>query len=377
MLKRVFILDTNCITSLGLDVLSNWKAVSKGLSGIKLHEKTDLFENSFYGSMVDDDSLNKTSVKKLVNGEYTKLEKMLLLALLPLIDKHQVSENSLLILSTTKGNISLLKNKEVSLEEVQLANLAKKIGAYFGFSKEPVVVSNACVSGLLAISVAKDLIQAGMCDNAYVVAGDEISEFILSGFNSFQAMSSKPCKPYDIARDGVTLGEASAAVFIDSKTNDANGIEIMGAGAVNDANHISGPSRTGEGLYRSILSALKEANVLKEEIDFISAHGTATLYNDEMEAIALNRLSLQNVPVNSMKGYYGHTLGASGLLETVLSIESAKNEELIVSLGFEEHGVTQKINIIQKPKTTPIRFFLKTASGFGGSNTAVLFKKHN
>ena len=377
MSKRIFISDTNCITSLGLDILSNWKAVSNGLSGIELHEKNELFEKSFYGSMVNNGSLNKAASENLLVGEYTKLEKMLLLALLPLINNNKVSENSLLILSTTKGNISLLRNKNIAIEEVQLANLAKKIAVYFGFKKEPIVVSNACVSGLLAISVAKDLIQANVCENAYVVAGDEISEFILSGFNSFQAMSSKPCRPYDAARDGVTIGEASAAVFMDSNLDVKGTFEVVGSGAVNDANHISGPSRTGEGLYLSILSALKEANVSQSEIDFISAHGTATLYNDEMEAIALNRLNLQNVPVNSMKGYYGHTLGASGLLETVLSIESAKHEKLIVSLGYQDKGITQQINLIQKPEKKQITHFLKTASGFGGSNTAVIFKKIN
>lgn len=375
MFKRVFISDTNCITSLGLDIASNWKAVSSGLSGIKLHEKNDLFESPFYGSIVDDEKLDQLASEKLTEQNLTKLEKMLILALLPLVEKNKVSDNSLLVLSTTKGNVKLLKNKGADIGGAQLSTLGKKVAKYFGFKKEPVVISNACVSGLLAISVAKDLIQAGMCDNAYVLAGDEISEFILSGFNSFQAMSSKPCRPYDEARDGVTLGEASAAVFMDANLEGENLIEVLGSGAINDANHISGPSRTGEGLYLSILSALKEAAISKEEIDFISAHGTATIFNDEMEAIALNRLDLQHVPVNSMKGYYGHTLGASGLLETVLSIESAKHNQLIVSQGYENNGVSQEINVIQKSEGKQINHFLKTASGFGGSNTAILFKK--
>ncbi len=375
MFKRVFISDTNCITSLGFDISSNWKAVSSGLSGIKLHEKNDLFEIPFYGSIVEEDKLDQLASEKLTDQNFTKLEKMLILALLPLVEKNKVSDTSLLVLSTTKGNVKLLKNKGADIGGAQLSTLGKKVANYFGFKKEPVVISNACVSGLLAISVAKDLIQAGMCDNAYVLAGDEISEFILSGFNSFQAMSSKPCRPYDEARDGVTLGEASVAVFMDANSEGEHLIEVLGSGAINDANHISGPSRTGEGLYLSVLSALKEAAISKEEIDFISAHGTATIFNDEMEAIALNRLDLQDVPVNSMKGYYGHTLGASGLLETVLSIESAKHNQLIVSLGYENNGVSQEINVIRKSEEKQINHFLKTASGFGGSNTAILFKK--
>ena len=94
----------------------------------------------------------------------------------------------------------------------------------------------------------------------------------------------------------------------------------MGDATCNDANHISGPSRTGEGLYRSVKAALKEANIGAAQIDYISAHGTATPFNDEMEAIAFSRLGMEEVPLNSLKGYFGHTLGASGLLETIVGM---------------------------------------------------------
>jgi 3-oxoacyl-[acyl-carrier-protein] synthase-1 len=215
-----------------------------------------------------------------------------------------------------------------------------------------------------------------MYDNIFVVAGDEVSKFILSGFNSFQAMSDLPCKPYSINRTGVTLGEAAAAVLVSSNSENAK-IKVIGDGSINDANHISGPSRTGEGLFRSIQSALAEAQINSNQIDYISAHGTATPFNDEMEAIALNRLGLENVPLNSLKGFYGHTLGASGLLETVIGIQSVQESKLFVSLGFDAIGVSQPIRVIEKNENKNIRFFLKTASGFGGCNTAVLFEKVN
>jgi 3-oxoacyl-[acyl-carrier-protein] synthase-1 len=304
---------------------------------------------------------------------------MFILALEPIVNKQKITSKTAFVLSTTKGNIEALANSENTIEAAQLSNLANKVSSFLGFKTEPIVVSNACVSGVLAIAVAKRMIQSGLYNDAFVVAGDAISEFVLSGFNSFQAMSNEPCKPYDKDRNGVTLGEATAAVYITSDESKVNkgSFKIVGDGAVNDANHISGPSRTGEGLFRSIESALKEANLESNKIDFISAHGTATMYNDEMEAIAFNRHGLENVPVNSLKGYYGHTLGASGLLETVLAIESARANTLIVSKGYEECGVTQSINIITKSKEHEIKRFLKTASGFGGCNTAVLFEKVN
>ena len=378
MQKEVYITDTNCITPLGLNTRSNYNALLDGKSGIQLY-KNKLMQDAYYASIISNEVINLAFSKISKSDAYTKLEKMFILALEPLVNKHDISIKTAFILSTTKGDIETLSNVNNTIVDAHLGTLAKKISSFFGFKTEPIVVSNACVSGILAVAVAKRMIQTGLYEDAYVVAGDAISEFVLSGFNSFQAMSHEPCKPYDNNRTGVTLGEATAAVYItENKSKVNNGsFKIVGDGAVNDANHISGPSRTGEGLFRSIKSALKEANLEGNKIDYISAHGTATTYNDEMEAIAFNRHGLQNVPVNSLKGYFGHTLGASGLLETILAIESAKNNKLIASKGYSNCGVTQPINIISETKQHEIKYFLKTASGFGGCNTAVLFEKIN
>ena len=236
------------------------------------------------------------------------------------------------------------------------------------------MVSNACVSGILAVAVAKRLIQNNVYENAVVVAGDLVSKFTVTGFNTFQALSDGPCKPYSKYRNGISIGEAAASVVVSSEKNKNTAIEVVGDGSCNDANHISGPSRTGEGLLKSIQSAMKEAKVSANDIDLISAHGTATIYNDEMEAIAFNRANLQNVPLHSLKGYYGHTLGASGLVEAIVGFEAMRQNKLFTSLGYDESGISKPLNIIQKVENKTINTFLKTASGFGGSNTAVLFK---
>jgi 3-oxoacyl-[acyl-carrier-protein] synthase I len=375
MLKKVYISNTNCITPLGFDVKTNVSTISNGISGIKKYENNSLLKVPFHAAIVNNSELDAAFSKISKSEMFTKLEKMMLLALHPIIEKSALNKRTALILSTTKGNITALeKNNDNSIEKAQLHTLAKTIANFFEFKTEPIVVSNACVSGILAVSVAKRLIQSEVYDDVFVVAGDLVSEFVLSGFNSFQAMSDEPCKPYSINRNGVSLGEATAAVLVSKDTINAK-VEILGDGSINDANHISGPSRTGEGLFRSIQSALSEANLNANTIDYISAHGTATPFNDEMEAIAFNRLGLQNVPVNSLKGYYGHTLGASGLLETVIGIQSLIENKLYASLGFDELGVSQSINVIKENQDKNSRTFLKTASGFGGCNTAVVFQK--
>ncbi|WP_449400316.1 beta-ketoacyl synthase N-terminal-like domain-containing protein [Chryseobacterium wanjuense] len=376
MRKEIYITDYNCVTPLGFDVSSNWNALLKGKSGVALHK---IIENQepFYASMIDSEKLDKEFNKNFNNQNFTRLEKMFLLSLKPLVEKHQISDETAFILSTTKGNISLLKNQDTLPEGVYLSNLAQKIADFFGFKTKPIVVSNACVSGVMAIAVAKNMIQAGKYKDAFVIAGDEISEFVVSGFNSFQAIGTEICRPYDKNRDGINIGEAAAAVYITSELNQNEkfSFKVLGDSAINDANHISGTSRTGDGLFASIKNAMTEANIPVEKIDFISAHGTATIYNDEMEAIAFNRMELQNVPLNSMKGYYGHCLGASGLLESIISMESARNNILIPSKNFEETGTSQSLNIIKENQPAEIKYILKTASGFGGCNAAIVLEK--
>ncbi|MBL0736159.1 beta-ketoacyl synthase [Flavobacterium sp. GN10] len=377
MSREIYITETNCITPLGFDVESNISAILSGDSGIQLHNDVSLMPNPFYASIISDEKINSAFSKISADTKYSRLEKMMILALEPIIKNSNVELNSktAFILSTTKGNVTALaNNSEESFNNAHLDVLAKNVANFFEFQTQPIVVSNACVSGILAVSVAKRMIQSELYDNIFVVAGDEVSEFVLSGFNAFQAMSEQPCKPYSKNRTGVSLGEATAAILVSAEAKNAK-IKVIGDSSINDANHISGPSRTGEGLFRSIQNALKEAQIEANKLDYISAHGTATPYNDEMEAIALTRLDLQNVPVNSLKGFYGHTLGASGLLETVIAIESANQNTLFESKGFDEIGVSETINVIEKNEEKKIDYFLKTASGFGGCNTAVVFEK--
>ncbi|NRR90953.1 beta-ketoacyl synthase [Winogradskyella undariae] len=373
-MKDIFISADTIISPLGFTSEANVTEIAKERSGITLHN--DISNSPCYASIINDKKLNE-AFNTLGNPDiYTKLEKIMILSLHNTISQaaFSISDKTALIIATTKGNVDALNNN-FKPERAYLPVLGKKIKDFFGFKTEPIIISNACVSGILAIAVAKRFIQNEYYDNAFVVGGDIVSKFTLSGFQSFQAISDKPCKPFSNQRTGISIGEAAASVAISNKNTEKEAIQIIGDGSCNDANHISGPSRTGEGLYLSILSALIEAKLEPENIDYISAHGTATAFNDEMEAIAFNRAKLEHVPLNSLKGYYGHTLGASGLLETIIGMYSIKNNTLYSSLGFDELGVSMPLNIIQNTTKTKVNTFLKTASGFGGCNTAVLLKK--
>lgn len=380
-MRKAYITNHHIVSSLGFDSDSNFKNLMNQKSGIEKHKRSN--GETYYSSLVDKEELN-VRFSKLGNADsYTDLEKLMLISVNDILEKSElnISNKTGLILSTTKGNIDVLDPKSKffnSKKRAYLSELGKQIKDFFGFNNDAIILSNACVSGVLAISVANRLINEEVYSDVIVVSGDMVSEFILSGFNSFQAISNEPCKPFSKNRTGITIGEAVASALVrsshDNKTSKSI-VQILGSGSCNDANHISGPSRTGEGLYLSVMSALKEAEISNEEIDYISAHGTATEFNDEMEAIAFSRLNMLDKPLNSLKGYYGHTLGASGLLETIIGIESMHYNMLIPSHGFDELGVSKGINVIKKKEQKKINIFLKTASGFGGCNTAVIFKK--
>ena len=154
-------------------------------------------------------------------------------------------------------------------------------------------------------------------------------------------------------------------------------VSVAGGGSSNDANPISGPSRTGEELNFAIKKALDEAGLTANDIDHLSAHGTATEYNDEMESKAFTLAGLQEVPTNSLKGYFGHTLGAAGIIESVGLLASMYNREIYATKGYQNLGVPKNINIVDRYRQQSLRNCLKSGSGFGGSNATVVFKAHD
>jgi len=379
-MDEVFLSHNNIVSSYGFNSISAIEQIGNEVSGLELINDQNILPKPFYSSKINRNRLEERFQKLNPQENYTTLEKILICSLSDTLQSSNIelTDRVGLIISTTKGNIDVLeKNSGFSEERAYLAVLGKKVKSFFGFKNDAIVLSNACVSGVLAVAVAKRFIKQSKYDHVFVAAGDLVTQFILSGFQAFQALSDEPCRPYCKTRTGINIGEVGASVLVTNNPNNLieESVSLIGEASCNDANHISGPSRTGEGLYQSITSALKQAELSASTIDYISAHGTATLFNDEMEAIAFNRANLKDTPLNSLKGYFGHTLGASGLLETIIGMHSLQHNTLFASKGFKELGVSEPLNIIEKTTTKKITTFLKTASGFGGCNTAAIFQK--
>lgn len=360
MLNNIYLSYAALRTPLGNTLESNWYSLNGGKSGIRMHANCGVHNEDLYLSLLQREVDINPYDELLQRG----LEDIL--ANHPTVDFQ--SERTLFIISSTKGNIQDLKQEAFASTRRLIREITK--------SPNPVVIlSNACISGVSAINVAANYVRAKQMDHVIVIGIDIVWDFVKFGFQSLFAMSDQPVQPFDINRKGVNLGEAFAAVLISNCESSHSSVRYIAGSNSNDANHISGPSRTGEGLVRTVKQSLDRGNVAAHEIDFISGHGTGTLFNDEMESIAFERMDLQEKPIHSLKGYYGHTLGAAGVLETIIAIKMMQEQQTIASLGFEHDGTSKKLAICTENKPLNIQKVLKTASGFGGGNASLIFER--
>lgn len=374
-------LGDNIVCGLGFSSEEVYASVKKGIGGVKRYESTFGLPDPFMASLIADEALDSAfaDLGRGAAGDYTKFEKAIILSASKAIAQAGIDASHkrvLFILSTTKGNVDLLEHENYDRQKVTLWHSAGLLAGWFGNTNEPVVVSNACISGLCAQITAQRMIESGSYDAVVVVGCDMLSKFVISGFHSFKALSDTECRPFDALRTGLNLGEAAATIVYSASDNVAGGCAKMLCGAIcNDANHISGPSRTAEGLNNALQAVLQVRPA--DKIAFVNAHGTATLYNDEMESIALSRSGLSSVPVNSLKAIFGHTLGAAGILETIISTMSLKKRKVLGSRGFERSGVSCEVNISAEERdiTDDTKScFIKMMSGFGGSNAAIIME---
>lgn len=380
-----YIIADNIISPLGETSEENYLSVKAGRSGIRAYEPgTCNIPEGFYASLLFEDfeTLALRSAQKAIANAQKNIEnaqkdignkqKAIANAQLELKGKRTV-----FILSSTKGNIE---------ENISLADSAQRIASQLGIDSKPIVVCNACISGLSALILGNRLIDSDLYDAAIVCGCDTPRQFILSGFQSLKALSPEPCRPFDMERMGLNLGEAAATLILSKNPIQGNSWR-MGDGFIrNDAFHISTPSKTADGLYlslqRTLESFTKEISStckqidMKEHLAFINAHGTATLFNDQMESVAIGRAGLSDLPANAYKSFWGHTMGAAGILETIISMKAIDDDTILGTRGFSELGVSGKMNICAENRPTDKKGFIKMLSGFGGCNATIWAAKN-
>lgn len=374
---RVTFASYGAITAAGPDAASLLAALRSNTSGLRSNDRfnSPRFQSSIVGTALrssDDDpafDLAHTALseaRKNLGG----------LTLAP--------ERIGFVLSTTKANIEALERlmdgrpcSECARRHLQPELLAEDLAEEHGARGPRQTVSTACTSGTVALQRGAKLIQRGAADAVYVVGVDHLSAFVVAGFTALKAIDPVGSRPFDRERCGLSPGEAGAAiVLVRGDLVPAAGVELCGWGSSNDANHMTGPSRDGSGLALAIRGALRTANLRAADIDYINVHGTGTPYNDAMEAAALRAIFGEACPpVSGQKGMLGHTLGAAGVVESIVCALALRENFLPGTPRLSNIADGMPASLVKEPRAAGrLRHVLKLSTGFGGVNCALVMR---
>jgi 3-oxoacyl-[acyl-carrier-protein] synthase II len=296
-----------------------------------------------------------------------------------------VPSDTLVITATTKAGIDNLEKvstgKPADIQDILPSSLPAIVSGKLGLDSRGFNVSAACASSTIAVAQAAALIFSGNAGVVMVCCLDMATEFIFSGFSALRALSPMPCRPFDRDRNGLSLGEGAAALLMMSRERAKQERRIPlgtihGWGIANDATHITAPARDGCGLVQAISHALQVSEIPADEIHAVCAHGTGTIYNDLMELAAFRQIfKSRKVPVFSIKGAIGHTLGAAGGIEVAVGMKALSCQVAPPTIGLR----TPMDEAMGWVGTEPVSFsgdyLLTTNSGFGGINAALVLGK--
>jgi 3-oxoacyl-[acyl-carrier-protein] synthase I len=261
-------------------------------------------------------------------------------------------------------------------------SLAAFVSAYFGIRGPAYVVSSACSSSAKVFGNARRMLDAGFCDVAIVGGVDSLCLTTLYGFRALGLVSNQPCRPYDAARNGISIAEAAGFAILEksdavptdrgSKPNRQAALRVLGVGESSDAYHMSSPHPEGRGALRAMRAALQQAMIAPSDVGYINLHGTATKTNDAAEGAAVAALFGTTTMASSTKGFTGHTLGAAGITEIGIAAMALQNQMVPGSLYTDSLDASIQIHYALENTATPLHYVMSNSFGFGGSNCSVV-----
>ena len=417
-MRRVVVSGIGLISSIGNNLESTWNNLISGTSGIK---KITNFDTSNLSCKIagfishdENDKIYLNRSNYLDNREINRNDRFIQYGLIAA--KLAIADANLSVLSDESknktgvsvgsgiGGLETIYNGSITLNSKgprkispffipsSLINLLSgQISIKYGFKGPNHSVVTACATGAHSIGDATEIIRRGAAD-IMVAGGAEaaVCELGVAGFCAARSLSTNfndypenASRPWDKDRDGFVMGEGAGVLVLEELENAKSRgakiyAEVIGYGMSGDAHHITSPSEDGDGGYRAMKQAFKSANVNIDEVDYINAHGTSTLVGDDIELSAIMRLVKNNskVKVSSTKSSIGHLLGAAGSVEAIFSILSIINNLAPATLNLENQSSDHKVDLIpKKPKEFNINYALSNSFGFGGTNTALVFKK--
>jgi 3-oxoacyl-[acyl-carrier-protein] synthase-1 len=253
-------------------------------------------------------------------------------------------------------------------------SLAEFTRDYFGLTGPAMAISTACSSSAKVFAAAARQLACGTIDAAVVGGVDSLCLTTLYGFASLQLTSSQPCRPYDAARNGISVGEAAAFALLERAPTSpvSSSILLLGTGESSDAYHMSSPHPEGLGAKMAMQAALRSAGLKPADIDYLNLHGTATPANDAAEGKAVTALFGDTVPCSSTKGATGHTLGAAGAVEAIICALALSHDLLPGSPNTEQLDPNIPLQYLLKARNGKLRHALSNSFGFGGSNCSLI-----
>ena len=388
---RISVTGLGIVSAIGMDLDSNHSSLLNLASGISTIELLEGLGQEFFGGEI---KLTNQQLAEIAFGEKQNeiLPRSLLLSLISAKQawgKNTISTKikTAIIGATTIGGMDLTeeyfrKNQRIhNLEYHPCGMINNYLADYFHLTQFKTTISTACSSAANAIILGSRMIKNGITDRVLVGGGDALTNFTVNGFNSLRIYDTHLCKPFDDNRNGLNLGEAAAYIVLEndnslSITKNQKIATVLGWGNANDAYHQTASSPNGEGAQKAMQLALEEADLKSEDIDYINAHGTATVNNDLSEGRAIEALFGKNPLFSSTKGYTGHTLAAAGIVEFIYSILSIQNNTIFPVLNnktkMSELDITPVIGL---KKYIEINTVLSNSFGFGGNNATIIIGK--
>lgn len=392
----VFVTGKGVVTALGIGVDANLKALKSQKTGIK---QNTLLQNLTTDTFVGELSFSNSQLKKQLGiSEDSSVPRT---ALLGLFAAKEALGNTLLdnsvktgfINGTTVGGMDLTENyfREVYLDENHenfavtathdLGTVTNIIADACGTPGYVNTISTACSSSANSIMLGARMIKAGLIDRVLVGGTDAIANFTISGFRSLMIYDNEICKPFDNNRNGLNLGEGAGFILLENEKSlkqSQNKVlaNLIGWSNANDAFHQTGTSPNGDGATKAMQRALIQANLTSKDIDYVNAHGTATDTNDNSESNALKRVFGDGIEFSSTKGYTGHTLGASGGIEAVISILSLQEQSIFPNINWKTpmEGFSV-LPVTEYQENKSIATVMSNSFGFGGNSSSLIFSK--
>ncbi|HZX61979.1 MAG TPA: beta-ketoacyl-[acyl-carrier-protein] synthase family protein [Bacteroidales bacterium] len=405
MPERVVVTGMNIISSLGLDLQTNWNNLVAGKSGVKKISLFDASENiTWIAAEVPSEfeEFSRKYIKKRAGSQMTRVTKMCVACAKEAVEKSGInfelmdkSRCSVILGVVNTGNSST--EKETTHQNRIFKSMANSMSAWISLDYQLMgpnfVVNTACASSAYAISLGYEMIRNNQADVVIVGGADSIVNFEeIEGFNSLYAISvendppEKASKPFSKNRDGFVIGEGAGILILESeasakKRNAVIYAEIAGYAITSEGYNIMAPMKDGEGMAFTMEKALQNAGIYKEEVDYINAHGTSTELNDRYETMAIKKVfgdQAYNIPVSSSKSMIGHTIGAAGAIEGIITILSIQNSILTPTINLDQPDPDLDLDYVpNQSREKEVNIALSNSFGFGGHNATLVFRKYS